>query len=246
MLKELIDSMKSAAVNRVSSPIFGAYVIAWAAINWKLLVVLLFNDQSIRETLDLVEKKYDDWSMVFLYPAMLAGVYLAVNPWLTFAYYRYSNKMHRKKVLEKLTSEEEIFHKRIKVVQLEVNLERARLDSNSEVALTQRENEFKIEQKRMEYEYELEEKKLRDEVKREEERAKLEEMKLEIQVMAERKKLEIERIRAEREDLPEDAPNLESNNNPSPEARMESFWMWQRGKSAEDHQQLVSPPGESG
>ncbi|HGF0116369.1 TPA: hypothetical protein ACGBTX_000536 [Klebsiella aerogenes] len=69
--KELISSFKSTALERVKSPILGAFVFSWFVFNWRGFLILLFSKSGIEERIIYIEHYYN-WLTLYVFPIALA------------------------------------------------------------------------------------------------------------------------------------------------------------------------------
>lgn len=85
MWDELSKSVKASLYERVSSPLAGSFVICWLAINWEIVVVLLFVNS---EKLGLPKNEYIlfnliSWERGFLLPAITSLTLIIVYPYIS-------------------------------------------------------------------------------------------------------------------------------------------------------------------
>lgn len=65
-------------VERIKSPIVGAFVFSWLFFNWKIILILLFSDSKVEDKIDVMSKYITLES--FLYPAIFSVVYSLAIP----------------------------------------------------------------------------------------------------------------------------------------------------------------------
>lgn len=99
MLDEIFQSAKQSLLERLSSPLLGAFVLSWCAWNWKFLVIL-FSDASVSGTFALVDQiAFPDYSAVLLrgllFPLASACVYIFLYPYPARFIYEFSLRRQR-------------------------------------------------------------------------------------------------------------------------------------------------------
>ncbi|EML0562618.1 TPA: hypothetical protein L9968_000548 [Klebsiella aerogenes] len=82
--KELISSFKSTALERVKSPILGAFVFSWFVFNWRSFLILLFSKSGIEERIIYIEHYYN-WLTLYVFPIALALALCWILPWINKA-----------------------------------------------------------------------------------------------------------------------------------------------------------------
>lgn len=99
MFDDLTKDIKAQLAERLRSPLLGAFVIAWAAWNFKSVLVL-FSTMSIQEKLDFWATHYsDDWkwiSRTILYPLGTTVAFLLLYPYPARWAYHYWHWQHKK------------------------------------------------------------------------------------------------------------------------------------------------------
>ncbi len=83
-------------VERIKSPIAGAFVFSWLFINWKPILVLLFSDDNIERKIEYMSKDITVGS--FGYPLLFAIGYCVVIPFVTLAIERTLRKVSIKSI----------------------------------------------------------------------------------------------------------------------------------------------------
>lgn len=80
-LKEYFSSTVNTAAQRVSNPVFGAFVLSWSAFNWKSILYLLLSDSSIIDKITYISDN-SSWKTVALYPCLSVAVLCGALPWI--------------------------------------------------------------------------------------------------------------------------------------------------------------------
>jgi len=78
LFKELIATSRE----RLKNPFVGAFVMAWIAVNWKPISIMLFSTQSVEDKIILISSKHEFINNSLLIPIGIALVYVAVLPYL--------------------------------------------------------------------------------------------------------------------------------------------------------------------
>lgn len=85
-IKELTSSIRDYLRDRTSNPIYGAFVVAWIAVNFRALVIL-FGDGPARDKLRLIDsqlypREWDGAWYGFCYPLLLSVVFVLFSPFV--------------------------------------------------------------------------------------------------------------------------------------------------------------------
>lgn len=99
-MNELIKSFKVYLYDRVSSPLFGAYIISFCLWNWRL-VLIIFSEMPILEKIAFIETVvFEDYIKLLLYglifPFMSAIFFLFVYPYPARFIFEFWRKQQRK------------------------------------------------------------------------------------------------------------------------------------------------------
>lgn len=100
LLIEIIESLRE----RLKNPIIGAFIFSWLAINWRIVLVLLYSNQTIEERIGIIEESYLNIYFNLLIPIGVATFYLGVVPYISLGFDILSNKAFKRR--------KEISHKR--------------------------------------------------------------------------------------------------------------------------------------
>ncbi|HHN8474158.1 TPA: hypothetical protein ACRRWY_001547 [Morganella morganii] len=115
-------------IERIKSPIVGAFVFSWLFFNWKTILILLFSDSKVEDKIDIISKYITLESL--LYPAIFSIVYSLAIPvisvvveWclkkvsinsIELAYAKKNIGLIKKKDSEKLRADADIAYERQK------------------------------------------------------------------------------------------------------------------------------------
>lgn len=85
MFEDILHSAKVNLVDRLNSPLIGAFTVSWCAWNWKFLVIL-FSDASVSTTFALVDQvAFSDWKAIIfrgaVFPLLTALAYVFLYPY---------------------------------------------------------------------------------------------------------------------------------------------------------------------
>lgn len=69
--KEIISSIKNTALERVKSPILGAFAFSWLAFNWEAIAILLFSKSDIEQRIIYITY-YSNLKTFLIYPFCIA------------------------------------------------------------------------------------------------------------------------------------------------------------------------------
>jgi len=128
MLREVTSSIQQVYKERATSPLLGAYVVAWSLFNYRFIMVL-FSDMDIMEKFVWVDSSYDYWEFGFrivVGPVVSILLWLYLYPRLAIPYYsrwltnqRELYRLRLQADAEKPISNEEASELRAKIIQLE-------------------------------------------------------------------------------------------------------------------------------
>ena len=86
-MREILEALG----NRVRSPLFGYFVLAFVFINWRALLLLWLADENIEMRIDLFDLSTDYLSLL-VYPALFATFCAAIYPWINLFFLRIAHK----------------------------------------------------------------------------------------------------------------------------------------------------------
>lgn len=98
-MKNLVDSIRVQIYERLNSPLFGSFVIAWLCWNHRFVAVL-FSSLPIDQRFDFIDKhiyttSWDKWEQGLLYPLATAILFILVYPYPAKFFYGYWLKRQR-------------------------------------------------------------------------------------------------------------------------------------------------------
>lgn len=107
MFDDVVKTIKAQLYDRVTSPLFGTFLMSWLAWNWRLPVLFLFDST----TNVLAKFAYVDAALYsnpskyylegFLYPLVTTGFFIGIYPWLARPVYGYwRHQINRQKELQ--------------------------------------------------------------------------------------------------------------------------------------------------
>jgi len=143
--ESVLSSFKAALLERIKSPLAGAYIVSWLIVNWKIPYLLLWSDSTltIGKRLNLINEKHlhNDYINLYVTPIIITLVYVVVFPYVV-TLFKLLKKFHNdwdKKTEEAifkntlLTREES---EKARMIIIQVNAENERLRGEN-VGLTE-------------------------------------------------------------------------------------------------------------
>lgn len=84
-MKDLIDSIRLQVHERMSSPLFGSFVIAWLGWNYRMLVVV-FSTLPVKERFEVIDHQlyatpWAAWSKGLFFPLASALLFILIYPY---------------------------------------------------------------------------------------------------------------------------------------------------------------------
>lgn len=77
-----LTELASSINDRLKFPVFNAFLISWAVLNWQAIFIILFSSQSIEARINTINQEYNDiWINLFC-PILLAVAYTIATPWV--------------------------------------------------------------------------------------------------------------------------------------------------------------------
>lgn len=125
MLKDLLQSSQAVIIERLSSPILGAWGAFWLIFNWKIPLILTWGSGKMEARIELVEKT-SDWLQGIAYPFVASVLFLCLYPLLAKYWFMYQYGIARDRQLIKIRNERVVLKNKFDLVELESNLERVR------------------------------------------------------------------------------------------------------------------------
>lgn len=104
---DLIQSLRDALKQRLGSPIFGFFILAWFAFNWQAVAIFVYSEASISSILLMLEENHLGTGRTLVYPllyaigASLAFPVLAFVPILISDFSSNSNRRYRNYLVRK-------------------------------------------------------------------------------------------------------------------------------------------------
>lgn len=81
-IKEFIISFFESAKDRLKNPIVGAFIMAWVAVNWRFIAILLFSSKTIEQKIEFIENNYFDIKLNLWIPLAFAVFYFLILPYI--------------------------------------------------------------------------------------------------------------------------------------------------------------------
>ena len=55
-IKELFIEIIESSRERLKNPVIGAFIFSWIAINWRIILLLVYSDQAIEDKIRIIEE----------------------------------------------------------------------------------------------------------------------------------------------------------------------------------------------
>ncbi len=103
MINDFVKSISSILYERVTSPLYGTFIIAWSIWNWKILYLSIFiSEKSLTITkLDYITTYCYDWKILILYPILSTIILISFFPFLGNAAFYINLKFNQWKIQKK-------------------------------------------------------------------------------------------------------------------------------------------------
>lgn len=137
--KELFSAMRATAVERVKSPILGAFAFSWIAFNWESILTLLFSKQIIEVKICAI-KAISTLENTLYAPFLMSLAITIILPWLSSLMIFVQNKP----ILQSM----EMYRKRNNNI-LEGRIYTERLRAKAEIAYEREKKELELEQQKL-------------------------------------------------------------------------------------------------
>lgn len=120
IMKEIIDALTA----RLKSPVCGYFFFAFVAINWKPIFYLFASSTEASERIAHFESSAG-WPTLFIFPAVAACIFAAINPWVNFGFaWLIQKPTHLKNALQAV-SEHKLLVEKMKLEKLRNRLAEA-------------------------------------------------------------------------------------------------------------------------
>ncbi len=106
-MKEILQAF----TNRIKSPVFGYFFLAFTAINWKTIFFLLIAKVSILDRFEYFDKQTDTYTLL-VYPLIIAIVGAIFYPWVNYFFIWLAQKPAEMRQLLQVSSENKILIKK--------------------------------------------------------------------------------------------------------------------------------------
>ena len=85
-IKEIFASFRQASLERIKSPVLGAFVFSWLGFNWQMVAIVMFSDKAMESRIEYINQRFDIGDYLFgpIYVTVLICIILPqVNKWVT-------------------------------------------------------------------------------------------------------------------------------------------------------------------
>ena len=103
MINDFMKSISSILYERVTSPLYGAFIISWCIWNWKILYLTIFiSEEALKITkIDYLITNCNDVKLLLIYPIISTLVIILLIPFLGNGAYYISLKFNQWKIKKK-------------------------------------------------------------------------------------------------------------------------------------------------
>lgn len=128
MIKEILDSLKDTAKERIKSPFIGAFVVSWCIYNWEIFLRIYYHDnKDINNLIEIIKPILADESRT-LNPLLVAISYIIVGPFFTTEIQKWRDKFFTQLKKSKLNDEKSLVEARG-----EISNEKQKIASTNEI-----------------------------------------------------------------------------------------------------------------
>jgi len=64
-IKEILASFRQTSLERVKSPVLGAFVFSWLGFNWQMVAIAMFSDKSMESRIEYINQRFDIGDYLF-------------------------------------------------------------------------------------------------------------------------------------------------------------------------------------
>lgn len=79
-MSDFFDNLLTSLKERFSRPLSSSYIIAFALVNYKPLMILFLSDMAVRKRFLLADEYFDNWVYAFFLPLFLTVIYVLLFP----------------------------------------------------------------------------------------------------------------------------------------------------------------------
>lgn len=138
-MKEIFDSIKSTVADRIKSPLFGSFSIAWLIFNWKAVLTVLLSDYPIELRIENVYADYYYVGQLLWYPLAASLLYVLGFPYINHIfdlllnrYINLKNDLNNKREIARLDAQKDLIIKNIEVEEQKAEYKK-RVSTNQEI-----------------------------------------------------------------------------------------------------------------
>ncbi len=107
MFEDVSKSIKSTLYDRISSPLFGAFLMSWGLWNYKFILILMSNLPAMEKIAYIEVVLYSGFDLLlvgFVYPFLSSAVFIVIYPIPAKHFFRYwhSQQKHLKRIKQKI------------------------------------------------------------------------------------------------------------------------------------------------
>ncbi len=144
-MKELLNSIKDSARERIKNPLFGAFVLYWCAYNWEVLLRVYSIDKNPDAVINVLKPLLGD-PKHFLLPLFYSLVSVGLFPWITVGIQRMRSKPLILSKQDKFNIELKLLESKEKIITQEAKNEGLKTKISKEMELSLKKREFDLDQ----------------------------------------------------------------------------------------------------
>ncbi|HBL41785.1 MAG TPA: hypothetical protein DDZ90_00145 [Planctomycetaceae bacterium] len=139
----MVISFKESLTERTSNPLVSSYIFFILAMNWKILVILLFGEGDISDRMRLIETHSYHAAITLIVPLVLSILYVFLMPKISLYIQIFQEKTLTEQKQRKIDNELQLATARKKIIEETVSAEQVR----NRIKLDLKEREAEIDEK---------------------------------------------------------------------------------------------------
>lgn len=133
MIKETLDSIRRVTMERISSPILGAFAFFWFVCNWSIILIILKSNLPVEKTVDDIICIRETWISCLIYPLAFTFIFLLIYPWINYLTTCYLDFVELKRNKSRTVFECEILMAKRELFLKEAELEEIKIKRKQEL-----------------------------------------------------------------------------------------------------------------
>lgn len=144
-MKEIIESLRDGAKERIKNPIFGAIFASWIVVNWDIVLLISTSKQDIENIIYTI-RNISNFRLCLL-PILLGIIYTLINPWGCYFIEKIRNIAFLRSKKDKLELEVKILTAKSDLVEAQTKNELLKDQIVSEMNYEKKSRELEISEK---------------------------------------------------------------------------------------------------